>query len=89
MTHEHKLVYHEAKEPTCTTDGTLEYYSCSNCVGKFDKDGNVFDASIKGGTIVEESVRQAAIAAAKKTKFNKIEGNHTQYGTITYNLKLK
>lgn len=56
---------------------------------KVDKDGNVFDASIKGGTIVEESVRQAAIAAAKKTKFNKIEGNHTQYGTITYNLKLK
>lgn len=54
-----------------------------------DKEGNVFDASIKGGTIVEESVRQAAIAAAKKTKFNRIEEDHTQYGEITYNFKLK
>lgn len=54
-----------------------------------DKEGNVVEAKLKGGTIVENSVIQAAIAAAKKTKFNKIEGNHTQYGTITYNLKLK
>ena len=37
----HKLTYHEGEKATCTTNGTLEYYSCSICGTNFDKDGNV------------------------------------------------
>lgn len=29
--HEHTPVYHEAKAPTCTEDGWLEYQTCSGC----------------------------------------------------------
>ena len=37
----HKLTHHSAIKETCTTGGTLEYYSCSTCGTNFDKDGNV------------------------------------------------
>ena len=37
----HKLTHHPAIKETCTTGGTLEYYSCSTCGTNFDKDGNV------------------------------------------------
>ena len=28
---EHQLTFHEAKEPTCTAEGNVAYYSCANC----------------------------------------------------------
>lgn len=39
--HEHVLVYHEANEPTCTEDGNIEYWTCSECGKLFsDAEGN-------------------------------------------------
>ena len=39
--HEHTLVYHEANEPTCTEDGNIEYWTCSECGKLFsDAEGN-------------------------------------------------
>ncbi len=32
--HVHTLVWHKAKEPACTEDGNLEYWTCSEC-GKY------------------------------------------------------
>ena len=37
--HEHVLVYHEAKEPTCTEGGNTKYWTCSEC-GKYFSDEN-------------------------------------------------
>ncbi len=38
--HTHELIYHEAKEATCTQDGNTEYWQCEGC-GKYfaDADG--------------------------------------------------
>lgn len=38
-THTHKMVYHEAIEPTCIKDGNIAYWSCSEC-GKMYLDEN-------------------------------------------------
>ena len=37
--HSHTLEKHSAAEPTCTTGGNIEYYTCSGC-GKYFKDEN-------------------------------------------------
>lgn len=40
--HVHVLgTYHARVNPTCTTPGTIEYYSCTGCNNKLDADGNV------------------------------------------------
>lgn len=56
-----------------------------------DRSGNVIDAAVGRGTNTDnQSLRNAAIAAAKKTKFNAIDkGADRQVGTITYNFELK
>ena len=52
-----------------------------------DAEGNVVFADIaKGTTVSSETLRDAAIAAAKKTKFS--PGNGIVVGTITYNFRL-
>lgn len=33
--HTHKMAYHAAKAPTCTEDGSVEYWSCSDCGKNF------------------------------------------------------
>lgn len=40
LTHEHIGVYHEGIAPTCTNEGSLEYYSCENaeCDSKYYSD---------------------------------------------------
>lgn len=51
-----------------------------------DKNGNVVAASIKAGSNTSETLRSAALAAAKKARFDKSE-NSVQKGTITYYFK--
>ena len=53
-------------------------------------DGNVISAAIgKGTTINDVRVRESALEAAKKAKFNSISGTVNQSGTITYRYSLR
>jgi len=53
-----------------------------------DPDGNVINAKIGQGTNIDnQSLRNSALAAAKRAKFNKIQSANNQNGTITYNYK--
>ena len=52
--------------------------------------GDVIAAELGRGTNIENvSMRKSAIEAAKHAKFNKIQGNNNQTGTITYNFRLQ
>jgi TonB family protein len=54
-----------------------------------DPQGNVLSAEIGRGTnITGNEMRNSALSAARKAKFNTINGNNNQSGTITYNYKL-
>lgn len=55
-----------------------------------DPKGNVISAEIGRGTnITNDALRKSARDAARRAKFNKIQGTNNQNGTITYNYKLK
>ena len=56
-----------------------------------DPSGNVVRASINAGlsNTTNQGLRNAALAAANKTKFNEIEGVDNERGTITYIFRLK
>ena len=57
---------------------------------KVDPKGNVIDTRINNRTNTTNlQLRNAAIEAARKTKFNAIVGDNNQTGTITYYFKLK
>ena len=52
-------------------------------------EGNVIAAEIGRGTNIDNAeLRKSAIDAAKRAKFNKINGTNNQTGTITYIYKL-
>ena len=54
-----------------------------------DPNGNVILADIGRGTNIDNaSLRKSAIDAARRAKFNKIQGSNNQSGTITYIYKL-
>ncbi|MDR0575744.1 MAG: energy transducer TonB [Tannerella sp.] len=54
-----------------------------------DPNGNVILAEIGRGTNIDNaSMRNSAISAARRAKFNKIQGANNQNGTITYIYKL-
>ena len=54
-----------------------------------DPNGNVILADIGRGTNIDNaSMRKSAIDAARRAKFNKIQGSNNQSGTITYIYKL-
>ncbi|MCL2651513.1 MAG: energy transducer TonB [Candidatus Azobacteroides sp.] len=54
------------------------------------RNGNVISALIgKGTTISNATMRQSALEAAKKAKFDTISGNQNQSGKITYRYYLK
>jgi len=54
-----------------------------------DPNGNVIYAEIGKGTNIENSnLRNSALDAARKAKFNSIRGNNNQTGTITYRYRL-
>jgi TonB family protein len=53
-----------------------------------DPNGNVIKAEIGRGTSIDTpSMRKSALDAARRAKFNKIQGDNNQIGTITYNYK--
>ncbi|GHV71406.1 cell envelope biogenesis protein TonB [Bacteroidia bacterium] len=56
-----------------------------------DPKGNVIFAeiSLKGTNIDNNNMRNSALEAARKAKFNNISGNNNQSGTITYKYSLK
>jgi TonB family protein len=55
-----------------------------------DPRGNVIFAEIgKGTNIDNNSMRNSALEAARKAKFNNINGNNNQSGTITYKYSLR
>ena len=52
--------------------------------------GDVINASIGKGTNIDDaSLRSSAIEAARRAKFNSIQGSNNQSGTITYRYSLK
>lgn len=52
--------------------------------------GDVINASIGKGTNIDDaSLRNGAIEAARRAKFNSIQGSNNQSGTITYRYSLK
>ena len=54
-----------------------------------DPNGNVILADIGRGTNIDNaSMRKSAIDAARRAKFNRIQGSNNQSGTITYIYKL-
>ncbi|MCB9018089.1 MAG: TonB family protein [Prevotellaceae bacterium] len=55
-----------------------------------DKSGNVISAEVGRGTNTDNvALRNAAVSAAKKAKFNPIQTDKNQSGTITYNFSLQ
>ncbi|MDR2121471.1 MAG: energy transducer TonB [Tannerella sp.] len=57
---------------------------------RVDRAGNVIFAEIgRGTTIDNKSMRDSAIEAARRAKFNSISGTNDQNGTITYRYNLK
>ena len=55
-----------------------------------DSEGTVINATVGSGTNIDNpTLRRAAIEAAKKTKFNKINTDKNQSGTITYMFRLQ
>ncbi len=55
-----------------------------------DKSGAVVNATVGSGTNIDNpTLRKAAIEAAKRTKFNPINSEKNQSGTITYTFKLQ
>ncbi|MDR1813992.1 MAG: TonB family protein [Tannerella sp.] len=53
-----------------------------------DPNGNVTNAVIGRGTNIDDSrLRKSALDAARRAKFNKIQGTNNQNGTITYNYR--
>lgn len=55
-----------------------------------DDTGQVLRATIGSGTdIADPAIRQAALEAARKTRFNAVAGSEDQEGTITYHFKIR
>lgn len=54
-----------------------------------DPEGNVIRAEIGRGTTAGTTLRNEAMEAAKRTKFNAISSGNNQKGTITYNFRLR
>lgn len=65
----------------------------SNAVGTVvieitvDSEGRVVAATVKAGSATHESLRSAALAAAKKARFDRTSKSGNQVGTITYNFR--
>ena len=81
-THEHKLTRHAPKKPTCTKDGNIVYWTCSegdNPCGKYFSDKNGEDeisedetvASATGHSWDEWKVTKAATETAEEVKTRK------------------
>jgi len=55
-----------------------------------DGSGRVIQATVAQGTnIADTSIRNAALAAARATRFNSVAGADDQEGLITYRFKIQ
>ena len=75
-THTHELTKTEAKAPTCTEDGNIEYWHCDGC-GKYFSDANGEDEISLADTVV-------AATGHKLTKTEAKAPTCTEDGNIEY-----
>jgi len=72
--HKHNLVHHDAVAPTCTTAGTIEYWSCSDCSKNFsDSEGKTEVSSIEGKKALGHDMNHTAAHAATCTEDGNVE----------------
>ena len=73
LTHTHVMTHVDAVEPTCTTDGNIEYWFCAKCNRYFaDAEGNqeitIEDTVIPAGHLYEDVVIEPTCTADGYTK---------------------
>ena len=56
--HEHSIVKMEAKEVTCTEDGSILFYSCSECGKSFSDSEGKYEIIIGKDTVIEHTGHQ-------------------------------
>lgn len=72
--HTHSMAEHEAVAPTCTTAGSVLYYSCSGCNKNFSDEN--------GETELLETVLSAT--GHSMTEHERVEATCMQYGNVLY-----
>ena len=86
--HTHTTVYHAAKAPTCTEDGSVEYWSCSDCNKNFSDEageneitditvaamGHSFGEwqTVRAATCTEEGEQARSCSACGETEKQKL-----------------
>lgn len=76
------MVEHPAKDPTCTSEGNIKYYTCTNCGGYFLRDENTEDK-----IVATPSSAEAVKIQKISHKLNKVNGQPatcTEAGNIEY-----
>lgn len=76
------MVEHPAKDPTCTSEGNIKYYTCTNCGGYFLRDENTEDK-----IVATPSSAEAVKIQKISHKLNKVNGQPatcTVAGNIEY-----
>ena len=76
------MVEHPAKDPTCTSEGNIKYYTCTNCGGYFLRDENTEDK-----IVATPSSAEAVKIQKISHKLNKVNGQPatcTKAGNIGY-----
>ena len=76
------MVEHPAKDPTCTSEGNIKYYTCTNCGGYFLRDENTEDK-----IVATPSSAEAVKIQKISHKLNKVNGQPatcTKAGNIEY-----
>ncbi len=73
LTHTHVMTHVDAVEPTCTTDGSIEYWFCAKCNRYFaDENGNqeitLEETVVPGGHIYEDVIVAPTCTANGYTK---------------------
>ena len=76
------MVEHPAKDPTCTSEGNIKYYTCTNCGRYFRR-----DESIKEKIVATETSADEVKIQKISHKLNKVNGQPatcTKAGNIEY-----
>ena len=76
------MVEHPAKDPTCTSEGNIKYYTCTNCGRYFRRDEN-----IKDKIVATPSSAEAVKIQKISHELNKVNGKPatcTEAGNIEY-----
>ncbi len=73
--HYHTLVHHEAKEATCTQEGTVEYWYCTGC-NKYYGDS---EGSIEIDTVVSPAAGHNLVRYESVSETEEADGNYEYY----------